>query len=119
MIEHKELSPEQANNLLIPQYCKSPSEIFSTLCTSEVSLVWQVEEAHYQQLPCDELFEQSDIQRQIRFLKGFMDSTLRTSLNQIQVTKFWNHVSKLAMGDLNALTTNGMSTFMSLKRLDH
>ncbi len=117
MIEHKELSPEQANNLHIPQYCKSPSEIFSTLCTSEVSLVWQVEEAHYQQLPCDELFEQSDIQRQIRFFKGFMDSTLRTSLDPIQIDQFWDHASQLARNDSSALTTNGMSTFISLKRL--
>ena len=119
MMAEGELSQEQAFNLYLPQYCKSPAEIFSTLCTPEISSLWQIEEAHYQQLPCDELFEQNNIQRQIRFFKGFMDSTLRTSLNQTQVSKFWNHVSQLAMGDPNALTTNGMSTFMSLKRLDH
>ena len=83
MIARGELSQEQATDLYVPQYCKSPAEIFSTLCTPEMSSLWQIEEAHYQQLPCDELFEQNNIQRQIRFLKGFMDSTLRLSLDQI------------------------------------
>lgn len=118
MIALKEISPEQATDLYIPQYCKSPAEIFSPLCTSEMSLLWQMEEAHYQQLPCDELFDQSKIQKQIGFLKGFMDSTLRISLNQIQVKTFWDHVSQLASNDSTALTSNGMSTFLSLKRLE-
>ena len=119
MIARGELSQEQATDLYVPQYCKSPAEIFSTLCKPEMSSLWQIEEAHYQQLPCDELFEQSNMQRQIRFLKGFMDSTLRLSLDQIQVTRFWNYVSELAMSDPSALTTNGMSTFISLKKLDN
>ena len=119
MIARGELSQEQATDLYVPQYCKSPAEIFSTLCKPEMSSLWQIEEVHYQQLPCDELFEQSNIQRQIRFLKGFMDSTLRLSLDQIQVTRFWNYVSELAMSDPSALTTNGMSTFISLKKLDN
>ena len=57
MIARGELSQEQAADLYVPQYCKSPAEIFSTLCTPEMSSLWQIEEAHYQQLPCDELFE--------------------------------------------------------------
>ncbi|WP_186539816.1 hypothetical protein [Synechococcus sp. BIOS-E4-1] len=117
MITNKELSPEQAIDLLIPQYCKSPAEIFNILCTPEMSSLWQMEEAHHQQLPCDELFEQSNIQKQIGFLKGFLDSTLRTSLNQLQINRFWDHVSQLASNDPNALTSNGMSTFISLKRV--
>ena len=48
-----------------------------------------------------------------------MDSTLRLSLDQIQVTRFWNYVSELAMNDPSALTTNGMSTFIRLKKLDN
>ena len=118
MIARGELSQEQATDLYVPQYCKSPAEIFSTLCTPEMSSLWQIEEAYYQQLPCDELFEQNNIQRQIRFLKGFMDSTLRSSLDQNQFTTFWNHVSELAMSEPGALTTNGMSTFITLKKLD-
>ena len=116
MVADEELSSEQAANLYIPQYCKSPAEIFSILCTPEMSSLWQIEEAHYQQLPCDEVFDQNNIQRQISFLKGFMDSSLKISLNPMQILMFWDHVSQLARSDANSLTTNGMSTFISLKR---
>ena len=116
MIANNELSKNQAFNLFIPQYCKSPAEIFNIVCTPKINSLWQLEEAHYQQLLCDEQLEQTNIQKQIKFLKGFMDSTLKLSLNTPQLTQFWQHVIELASEDKTALTSNGMSTFMSLKR---
>ena len=116
MIANNELSKDQALDLLVPQYCKSPAEIFNIVCTPKINSLWQLEEAHYQQLLCDEQLEQTNIQKQIKFLKGFMDSTLKLSLSTSQLTQFWQHVVELASEDETALTSNGMSTFMSLKR---
>ena len=117
MIKNKEIDLEEANAMYIPQYCKSPAEIFNTLCTPKISSLWQLEEAHYEQLPCDILFDQKNINKQIKFLQGFMNSTLACSMTETQLAKFWGHVTRIAQSDVEALTSNGMSTFICLKRL--
>ena len=117
MIDREELSETQALDLYIPQYCKSPAEIFSVLCTPEVSALWRLEEAHYGQLSCDHLFAPNNIDQQLKFLKGFMDSTLEMSLDKVQLSRFWMHVRELAGNNPEALSSNGMSTFLILERL--
>jgi hypothetical protein len=118
MLANKELNIEQANAMYIPQYCKSPSEIFNTLCNIQaVSSLWEIEEAHYSRLDSEKFFNQSNTKKQIKFLRGFLDSTLATSLNKNQLARFWDYVNKLADNNTTALSSNGMSTFICLKRL--
>ena len=117
MIAKGELSDEQVDAMHIPQHCKSPAEIFNRLCTHQISSLWQLEEAHYYQLSCDHIFQHNRVERQIDFLKSFMNSTLMATLNADQLARFWEHVSELAYDNDAALSSNGMSTFLSLKRL--
>ena len=70
MIAKGELSDEQVDAMHVPQHCKSPAEIFNSLCTLQISSLWQLEEAHYYQLSCDQMFQHNRAERQIDFLKA-------------------------------------------------
>ena len=116
MIKNQELSFEKALKMYIPEYLKTPAEIISTVCASNVSSLWNLEEAHYYQLPVRDSDKQTTVDKEIKACRAFMDSSLSLSLSNAEISLFWQRVEKLACGNATILSPNYMSTFLCLKR---
>ena len=117
MIENKELSLETAKKMYIPEYPKTPAEIMTIVCAPNVSSLWRLEEAHYFELPVEDLDKQTTVDRQIKLCRAFMDSSLSLSLSNSEVSTFWRRVRELACDDPTLLSHNYMATFLCLERI--
>jgi len=117
MIKNKELSPDKAINLYIPEYPKTPAEILATICSPNINSLWELEELHYHELPVDNLFKKTTVDKQIKLCRAFMDSSLLSTLDNAEVSIFWRRVKELACDDPALLSHNYMSTFLCLKRI--
>ena len=117
MIKNQELSPEKASKMCIPEYMKTPAEIMSIVCAPNVSSLWNLEEAHYYQLPVGDSGKQTTVDKEIKVCRAFMDSSLSLSLSNAEISLFWRRVKKLACDDATTLSPSYMSTFLCLKRV--
>jgi len=117
MIENQELSVEKAKKMYIPEYPKTPAEIMTIVCAPNVSSLWRLEEAHYFELPVEDLDQQTTVNKQIKLCRAFMDSSLSLSLSNSEVSIFWQRVKELACDDPTLLSHNYMATFLCLERI--
>ena len=91
--------------------------------------VWSVEELEYVRMPCpymEEFGERSNesligdeiVEKQMRFLHAFMDSSLEDCVGKKETIKaFWAHVRAIAGANPSSLSADWMATFIVLRRL--
>ena len=129
MLRDAELTEDEAASIVIPEYPKSPAEILDPLCFGLNARVWSVEELEYVRMPCpymEEFGERSNesligdeiVEKQMRFLHAFMDSSLEDCVGKKETIKaFWAHVRAIAGANPSSLSPDWMATFIVLRRM--
>ena len=130
MIEADELTEEEAMNLVVPEYLKSPAEILSPLNDPNKEFInhWSVEEFHHYEFPCPyiEQFESECsvddedclVDKQIAQLRSFMGFSVNSALqNQKKIQSFWSHIAKIGKADPPSLEYNAGGNIIILRRL--
>ena len=128
MLQIGELTEEMAQYMVLPEFCKSPSEILDPLCSGPNSTRWKVEDLRYMKLPCPYMEEfkarghepsiaEEIVEKQIGFLRAFMDPSLEKYVGEDTTEAFWAHVRMFADGSPPSLSSDWMGTFFVLHRL--
>ena len=129
MLRDAELTEDEAASVVIPEYPKSPAEILDPLCFGSNARVWSVEELEYVRMPCpymeefgkrsnESLIGNEIVEKQMRFLHAFMDSSLEDCLGKKETIKaFWAQVRAIADANPSSLSADWMATFIVLRRL--
>jgi len=129
MLRDAELTEDEAASIVIPEYPKSPAEILDPLCFGLNAQVWSVEELEYVRMPCpymeefgkrsnESLIGDEIVEKQMRFLHAFMDSSLEDCLGKKETIKaFWAQVRAIADANPSSLSADWMATFIVLRRL--
>jgi len=122
---------ELGSDIVVPEYLKNPAEVVAPLCSGQLGKAWNIKEMKYCELPCEykREFEQQPpelqlqpsagkrtVEKQIGFLKAFMDSSLIEAADEDKIEAYWALVESLANGDPTCLAMNWMAHFLVLKR---
>ena len=101
MMENGELSEDASRKLTLPEYMKTPSDILAPLVSGPMKLLWEVEEVHYQRIPCPLLEEykasqntdpQGMVDRMIRYIRSFMGPSIVECAGEAKANLFWKYV---------------------------
>lgn len=116
-------------DVIVPEYLKNSAEVVAPLCSGPLAKAWNIREMKFCELPCEykrEFDEQSlelqpmagkqIIEKQIGFLKAFMNSSLLEAADEGKVEAYWALVERLADGNPALLQMNWMAHFLVLER---
>lgn len=123
MLEKGIFTTEAAAAMVMPEYAKSPTEVFGPL---QESTDWTVQEFHYWPMTCPlkasfeagEKSKEDAIAGQLGIMRAFMSPSLLEALNgdETKLDAYWKCVAELSKGNIDALKTNFFAMFLTLKK---